>query len=86
MGNAAEVRGPRAAVHERRDREDAPAVLLDDVDCLLDAAAARDDVLRHDHGLAGEDAEAAQNELAVLLLGEDALLVEGARDLVAEAG
>ena len=73
-----------AAVHQRRDRQHAAAAGADDVDRLLHAPAARHDVLRDDARLARLHREAAHGELPVLLLGEDALLVEGARNLVAD--
>ena len=55
----------------------------DQVDGLLDAAALGHDVFRHDDLLTGLQLEAAlQDELVVLLVGEDGFDVEGAGDLL----
>ena len=79
-----ELRQSAGAVDERDGADDLPARGADEVDRLLDAAAARDDVLGHEHSLARRYGEAAQRERAVLLLREDGELVERSGDLVAD--
>ena len=72
------------AVDEDEDGGDLCAGGLDDVDGLLDAAAAGDDVLGDDVALAGEELEAAHGEGALgVFLGEDALRAQGLGHLVA---
>lgn len=93
--NTAELDLSGGAVDEKNDARDLTARGLDEIDRLLDAAALGDDVLGDDVTLALLDLEAAHGEngvgltrgvyaLALDLLGENALDVKFARDLVTD--
>lgn len=94
-GDAAELDLSGGTVDEKNDARDLAARGLDEIDRLLDAAALGDDVLGDDVTLALPDLEAAHREngvgltgrvyaLALNLLGENALDVKFARDLVTD--
>ena len=94
-GNAAELDLSGGAVDEKNNARDLAARGLDEVDRLLDAAALGYDVFGDDVTLALPDLEAAHREngvglagsvdaLALNLLGENALYVKFARNLVTD--
>lgn len=94
-GNTAELDLSGGTVDEKNDARDFAARGLDEIDRLLDAAALGDDVLGDDVTLALPDLEAAHREngvglagrvyaLALNLLGENALYVKLARNLVTD--
>jgi len=84
VGHIAKRRLAAAAVNESRHGDDTPAERTHDVDSLLDATASRHDVFRDDARLALLQRKTAHYERAVLLLGENALLVESAGDFVTD--
>ena len=74
-----------AAVHDDADSRDLPAVGTDNVNGFLDAAAARDNVLRNDEPLVRCDLEAAtENEPALVLLHENVALTQGSADFLSD--
>ena len=94
-GDAAELHLSGGAVDEKNDARDLAARGLDEIDRLLDAPALGDDVFGDDVTLALPDLEAAHGEngvgltrgvyaLALDLLGENALDVKFAGDLVTD--
>ena len=94
-GDTAELDLSGGTVDEKNDARDLAARGLDEIDRLLDAAALGDDVLGDDVTLALPDLEAAHREngvgltrgvyaLALDLLGENALYVKLASDLVTD--
>jgi len=81
-----EVReGASAAIYDGASGDDYAAVVLNDLDRLLDASSASDHVFGDDESLAGSNGEAAQDEAAIaVFLDEDVALTEVAGDFLSD--